>query len=276
MMTEIRFPLFGDELVIGFEDVDETRLEKNKEAIVKEALRLQRVFNFYDKHSELSKLNRERVHWASPELLFVLKTALTYCELTNGRYDISQGQAFLKRKAGSTVQVKDCSYKDIIINAEHVTLAHDDVLIDLGSIAKGYIADALETFIASRGFDQFFIDARGDVLFHNYRSEIGIQGSRTTAQVHEFTMKNGGVATSGDYLQYLGTYDENHLLGNQDYSSVTVVHDSLMIADVLATVISVTGKSLLAADLLAEEALYILDKEGIVAHNTLQLIEVRP
>lgn len=274
MNTEIRFPLFGKEIVIGFDDVDEGRLAQYQEAIVAEALRLQKIFNFYDEESELSRLNRERSIFASPELLEVTRTALTYCELSGGKYDITQGAAFLERKKGVQPRLRRCTYKDVIVFGENITLADEEVMVDLGSIAKGYIADRLKAFLIAKGFDHFFIDARGDLLFYRYHSEIGIQDSRGKGVVHEFSLENGAVATSGDYLQYVDTYEESHLLGGREYSSVTVIHDSLMLADVLATVTSVSGKDVLEQEAFAKEALFILDKHGQVARDTLQLVEV--
>lgn len=276
MTTEISFPMFGKEIVIGFEDVNDFILETHKEDIVKEALRLQKIFNIYDKESELSKLNTERKIKASEDLLFVLKTAINYCELSEGKYDISKGMLFIAKKQKVPVSNVSCSYKDIEIKDNLITLKNENVLIDLGSIAKGYIVDALKKYISDIGFDNFFIDGRGDMTFTNYYSEIGIQDSRLGGVVHEFVLESGSVATSGDYLQYFDSFENNHLLNNTDYSSVTVVHDSLMIADVLATVISVSGKDFVKnqVEMLKDIPLFILDKYGKIVYDSLKEIEV--
>ncbi|MCF7866517.1 FAD:protein FMN transferase [Candidatus Woesearchaeota archaeon] len=276
MLTEISFPMFGKEIVIGFEDVDDGILEFNKEDIVSEALRLQKVFNFYDGDSELSKLNKNRKIRASDDFLFVLNSALKYCELSDGKYDISKGFLFIARKNKVPISNIGCSYNDIVVKENLVTLVNDDVLVDLGSIAKGFIVDSLNKYISDLGFIDFFIDARGDMVFNNYYSEIGIQDSRSKGVVHEFVLESGSVATSGDYLQYFDSFENNHLLNNSFYSSVTVVHDSLMIADVLATVISVSGKDFINdhKDLFENIPIFVLDKFGKIVYDSLNIVEV--
>jgi len=275
--TEISFPMFGKEIIIGFEDVEDFALETYKENIVTQALRLQKIFNFYDENSELSRLNDLRKITASKELLYVIKTALKYCKLSEGKYDIAKGVLFIAKKKNMPVSNISCSYKDILIENDYITLLNENILVDLGSIAKGYIVDCLSNYIKSLGFDNFFIDARGDIMFNNYYVQIGIQDSRLNGLVHEFVLESGSVATSGDYLQYFDSFENNHLLNNKEYSSVTVVHKSLMIADVLATVISVSGKEFILKhkDILEHIPIFILDKYGKIVQDSLNSIKVK-
>lgn len=277
MNIDMQFPLFGKDIVIGFDLASEQELEGKKEPIVAEALRLQKIFNFYDAGSELSQLNTLKSLQVSKELLEVLKTALVFCELTDGVYDISKGREFLSRKQGIRTASLSGSYKDITIKENLVSLNQDDLLVDLGSIAKGYIVDSLSNYLQSLGFEKFIIDARGDMLIHNYRSDVGVQHPRSNTFAQTITLEQGAIATSGDYMQYLESFDQSHLLNNKDFSSVTVIDESLMMADVLATVLSVSGEQFMKdhTELFKENQLFILDKKGDVVMDTLHsLLEV--
>lgn len=55
-------------------------------------------------------------------------------------------------------------------------------------------------------------------------------------------MADSGVATSGDYNQYDGTFERSHILNATDAVSVTVVAKALEKADLLATAIFVSDR----------------------------------
>ena len=229
-------------------DVDEAIAGDLKDAFVAEAVRLQRIFNLYDPASELNLLNTKQTLDVSRELADVLTVALEYCVKTNGAYDITHGKRFLRRKQGNAVGPITCTYRDVHVqrsqSTTRVTLTHPDCLIDLGSIAKGYIADALLRYLHTLGVESAFIDARGDMAIAGAHLEvIGVQHPANDITVHPFILENQAVATSGGYRQYSGTPRTSHLLGESDARSVTVIAPTLMEADVVATAIYVVGSA---------------------------------
>ena len=147
MDYEFSDKLFGDKIEITLYDIEPQLAKPIAEDAYREALRLQKIFNIYDDESELSLLNRTRKKACSEELLKVLKRALEYCKRTRGLYDISLGKLFLQRKGQGKGEKPRCTYKDIKIEGNEVLLEHEDVLIDLGSIAKGYIVDKVVDFL---------------------------------------------------------------------------------------------------------------------------------
>ena len=152
-MKELLFEkeLVGDKITISLYDIDPVLAEPLLEETYKEAKRLEKIFNFYDKGSELSLLNKRRKLKVSNELLEVISKALIYSKLTSGDYDISLGKNFIERKSNKNLTKLSCSYKNIIIDGNEISLNHEDVLIDLGSIAKGYIVDKIIEFLKKRG-----------------------------------------------------------------------------------------------------------------------------
>ncbi|MFA6072587.1 MAG: FAD:protein FMN transferase [Candidatus Woesearchaeota archaeon] len=245
--------LMGGTVGFTLYNITEDAAKLIKYDLLNEAKRLEKIFNFYDPKSELSILNKNRTKQVSKELLEVIKKAINYAELTSGNYDISLGNAILSRKnmikdkkiAIQKTKINNnsnCSYKNIQITSNIITFNSKDVLIDLGSIAKGYIADKLANYLKQNGIKSAMIDARGDIIiFGKTKEQVEIQHPRNTDKLIEnFTLENEAVATSGDYNQNDGTYENSHILNAQDLISVTVIAKTLTDADALASVIFVT------------------------------------
>jgi FAD:protein FMN transferase len=237
------FPLLGGTVAVTLYDVDERYATLLFDEIRQEGERLQSIFNLFDPRSELSRLNRTRDLRVSQELRFVLRHALRFAASTGGAYDVTKGWLFLARKRGEPEPALACSFRDVALDGERVRLAHPDVLLDLGSIAKGYIGDAMLAFIEKLGVQNAYVDMRGDLKVMGERSEtVAIRHPRKPGEtIATFRLDKGGVATSGDYRQYVGSYERSHIVGAQDLISVSVVSSSLMEADAVASVVFVLG-----------------------------------
>jgi thiamine biosynthesis lipoprotein len=278
MTSHHSIPLMAGSVNITLYDIEGTLAEELILAAQEEGLRLQRIFNFYDPASELSRLNRERTMRASPTLRGVIALALRYAEITDGKYDITLGRQFLARKRGLPLPRVLCSYKDIIIEKDTITLAHPDAMVDLGSVAKGYIADRLLGFLQHRGVESAFIDARGDMRIAGTHLEvIEVRHPREERTVRPFVLENNAVATSGDYRQYVGSYDKSHILGATDLASVTITAPTLAEADAVATAVFVSGSAgarRLLARLPHAKALLITKEGREIALNGFRELEL--
>ena len=206
MDAERIFSLLGGDVEIVLYDVDTSISEDCFEEIYQEGLRLQKIFNFFNPKSELSLLNKKRTLFVSEELLYVIKNALKYCKKTNGLYDISKGKEIRCRKQGNPTKAVLCTYKDIRIIGNKITLLNPDVCLDLGSIAKGFIVDKLIEFIESKGVESAFIDARGDMrIFGKHLEVVEVQHPRKKKNASSpIVLENKAIATSGDYNQFYG------------------------------------------------------------------------
>ncbi len=242
-MQRKKLDMMGGQIELVFYDLEEDFNNPYFDDLEEYALKLQKTFNFFDPKSELSQLNRKREMEVSEELLLVIKNALEYCEKTEGRYDISLGKQITQRKQREEITPIKCSYKDIKIEGNRIKLDHEDVMIDLGSIAKGHIADRIIEKINEMGIDNVLIDARGDMrITGEYYTTIKIQHPRDREKtIHPIKFTSGALATSGDYNQCT-TYDDCHIIGRSQYASVTVYAENLMKADASATCIFLMSK----------------------------------
>lgn len=240
--TQIIEPMFGKEVILTAEGSSEQITKDLLLEAYEHGLKLEKIFNFYDKNSELSLLNKKRSLGVSDDLLFVLKKAIELSKLTSGLYDPSLGKQFLERKSGKDISSLNCSYKDISIQGNKVSLNHPDVLLDLGSIAKGYIGDKIAEFLISQGLNSFIVDARGD-LFIQGSHIINIQHPRDKEKfIGSIKSENSGIATSGDYNQFSKSYKNSHILNQKDLCSITIVAPTLAEADGFATALFVIDK----------------------------------
>ncbi len=241
----MKLKLFGSEIEIILPDMDESLANEIVGELYIEARRLEKIFNFYDKNSELSLLNNKRKLKVSNELLEVINYSLNFCKLTDGKYDISIGKNILLRKTKKNEINLNCSYKDIEINKNEVKLNKENLLIDLGSVAKGYITDKLVEFLKARGVENGLIDSRGDIAFFGEKPwKIEIQHPRNKEEkICSLELINCAIATSGDYNQYYGDFKKSHILNQKDIISLTVVAPTLKEADIYATVLFVLDKS---------------------------------
>jgi thiamine biosynthesis lipoprotein len=253
-------PLLGGRIEAVLYGLDDSSAEKIFSDLETEACRLQKIFDFYDSESELSMLNSKRSVTVSQELLEVIRMSLPYCAKTDGKYDITLGRQIIQRKKGENITPVDSSFRDVRIDGSRITLTHPDALIDLGSVAKGYIGDKLADYAKSRGVPGAFFDLRGDLIFFGERTEnIGVEHPRQKGElIHSFKTSNAGIASSGDYRQYFGDYKLSHIINSQDFCSVTVVADTLAEANLLSSSIFVSGTE--GLDKYADERFYALDE----------------
>ncbi len=236
--------LFGNFIEIkiyNYENLKKTQIILDD--LYVEALRLQKIFNFYDEESELSHLNEKRRMKVSKDLIIVLKEAIKFSKLTHGKYDVTLGEIFDRRKKGKRIIKQNCSYEDIKIKGNEVELLNPLVRIDLGSIAKGYITDRLADFLEVRGLKEFLIDSRGDIIVHgNSEHVLGIQNPRGKNSLFNIKLRNKSIATSGDYNQYYGSCKKSHIINSKEIISITVMGNSLALCDVLATAMFVSSE----------------------------------
>jgi thiamine biosynthesis lipoprotein len=236
-------PLMGGLVNVTFYDVPLDIAEPFFPEMGSEARRLDGIFNFYSPKSELSRLNCKRTIQASDELLEVIKTAIRFSRTSEGGYDVTLGRQFLARKQRIALPSVGCSFKDISVKADTVTLEHPDALIDLSSIAKGYIVDRLTDHMKSIGLEGGFVEARGDMrIFGRQLEVVWVQHPRNRGKLlRPIVLDNMAVATSGDYNQHDGDYTRCHILGCKRISSATAIAKTAMEADAAATCLMIVG-----------------------------------
>lgn len=108
----------------------------------------------------------------APETADIISKALVYCEESGGLFDISIGalttlwdfkEGIVPSAEALAEGVKHVDYAKVRVEGTTVTLLDPAAKLDLGGIAKGYIADDLCAMLADAGCDSGFVNLGGNV-----------------------------------------------------------------------------------------------------------------
>jgi thiamine biosynthesis lipoprotein len=139
---------------------------------------LNQIFSDYQPDSELSRLCRQAGQGpvaVSTELFEVLTCARQLAELTGGLYDPTIGPVVRQWRdaRGTGKEPTDLiayrrlvGYKKLQLDAtrQTVELTQPGMLLDLGSIAKGYVGDQALRVLAKQGIRRAAFEAGGDMV----------------------------------------------------------------------------------------------------------------
>lgn len=150
-------------------------------------------------------------------------------------------------------------YKNVVIDEENslVMLLNDDTSIDLGSIAKGYIADEVKKVLIDNGVTSALINLGGNVLAvgnktDNTNFNIGIQDPYDDRYdyVGIIGLNDVSSVTSGIYERYVEVEGVryHHILDTKtgfpidnNLASVTIISDYSIDGDALSTTVFTMG-----------------------------------
>lgn len=120
--------------------------------------------------------------------------------------------------------------------------------IDVGAVAKGYVADAIAAELKSLGMNSGLINLGGNVVAigsppNKTAWSIGIQNPDNNDIMDKVNINNLSAVTSGNYQRYYivdgkryhHIIDPNTLMPADMYKSVTVIHSNSTVADMLST-----------------------------------------
>jgi thiamine biosynthesis lipoprotein len=247
-------------------------LQKNTESVLS---RIDHLMSTYKDDSEVSRFNRLMPGMplrVSNQTIDVLTAASAISEQTTGAFDVTVGPLVDLWGFGSgsinsnkpdqnlidsALELLDWSALSINETASVISKSKA-IQVDLSAIAKGYAVDQVAAFLDSQKIDNYMVEIGGELVAAgvNQKSEpwrLGIEqpdfGGRKAYTV--VSLHQRGLATSGDYRNYFEQdgiryshtidprtgYPVRHLL-----ASVSVIADSCMTADALATALMVMGE----------------------------------
>ena len=229
--------------------------------------------SLYDPSSELAKINAaagKAPVKVSDEVLDVIEKSLTVSRMTGGAFDATVGSVEavwgdIQREGGGRLPGEEAvrealdrvGYQRVRVDRERKTvfLEKEGMRLDLGGIAKGYIADQGMAWLKRRGIREALVNAGGDIrasggtVSRPWR--IGLQDpSEEGRMLGVFSFQEGAVVTSGTYERYFETKDRRfaHIMNPgtgrpvEGLLSATVISDQAFLADALATAIMVEGR----------------------------------
>ena len=237
---------------------------------IKMAYRYENLFSRKVEGSDIDRINHAHGNpvEVDPETAALLSTAIEYAELTDGlvdptvapitslwKFNIETPNApnaeILKENASHV------NYKNVEINDNTVTMLDPIGGIDLGFIAKGYIADKMGQYLRSQNVTSALINLGGNVLTVGCKPDgsdfvVGVKKpfSMENETMMSLNINNTSVVSSGIYERYF--YEEgnfyHHILDTKtgypvenSLLGVTLIGPDSTKCDALSTAVFIMG-----------------------------------
>lgn len=286
-------------IVVYNKYISAKELQEIKIAIDDELSSMNIIFSTFEEDSELSKLNAisGNVYFiGSDSLINVMSLAKDVYHLTEGYYDPTVDPLVrlwgFGRDSNPAFPSKDeieasvalVGYDNVFITGNRI-IKKKNVTIDLASIAKGYAVDAIVRVLEKYKQKNYMVEIGGELFVQGnefYKKGwdvIIVDPDNVQKGIMTLRLKNKGVATSGNYRNFRPHVDGrkyHHIIDPKtgypvfnDLVSVTIVADTTVMADGLATGIFVMG---------AEKGLKLInsleDVEAVLIEKTVDGLKV--
>ena len=244
--------------------------------------------------SEVSRMNQAAGGNAvqiSPETMDILSRAIEISRKTQGAFDVTIGViksvwAFDSENPAVPDEsfirslLSKVDYRKIRLRDMEAFLNEPGMQIDMGGIAKGFVIDMGVQSLKESGIQAGLVEAGGDLRVfglhpHRNRWKIGVRHPRSQAGelIGVIETDETSIATSGDYERYFIKDGKryHHILNPKTgfpgggCISVTIVTESALMADALATAVFVLGHEegmSLIGRLEGVEGLILYEKDG--------------
>ncbi|MEF9945940.1 MAG: FAD:protein FMN transferase [Lachnospiraceae bacterium] len=214
--------------------------------------------------SEISRINQGagKPVTVSDDTIALLEKGLYYGELSHGSFDITiaplsdlwnfkDNKGVVPGETDIKEALSHVDYRNISIQDHTVTLKDPQSAIDLGGIAKGYIADQLKDYLKKQGVKHALINLGGNVLAVGNKSnhtnfQIGIQKpfDKKNEPITSIAIDDQSMVSSGVYERYFKVNNTlyHHILNpntgfpyQNDLLGVTILSEKSVDGDGLST-----------------------------------------
>lgn len=257
---------------------------------------IEKKYNVFDTNSFLYYINEKA--WEKPieldeETLKILNTVISFSELTGYAFDPTAIKLYkLWGFHNRNYNVPDKKVLEFVtryftgpkkyrIRGGKIELRRKGVEIGLGGCIKGYAIDKVVNILTNYGITNGLIVVGGQVYALGEKPEgekfrpwkIGVRNPRGEGIVETLSLENKSISTSGDYEKYFFSNGKryHHIFDTKTgfpaqldtgLASVSVVHESGFLADILSTALFVMGpeKGLMFAEKYKLPVLFIVVK----------------
>ncbi|TCK93363.1 thiamine biosynthesis lipoprotein [Natranaerovirga hydrolytica] len=228
---------------------------------------VERVFSKNLSESEVSKINNhsglEKVQ-VSEEVTYVVSRSIEHAKMSKGIFDVTIGPIINLWDIGGDAprvptkeEIQDLlelvNYTKIELDEDNhtVKLLEENMVLDLGGIAKGYAADQVALYMKENGIEHGIVNLGGDIVTIGAKPDnepwaIGLQDPQSGSgeSIGALLLEDESVVTSGIYERYIEEQDAfyHHMIDpNTGYPfenellSVTIISELAIDADALST-----------------------------------------
>lgn len=295
---------------LSFSGPDNRKAGQIKEEVLQEIERLEALFSRTRPESEVSEVNRQAGILSvsvGAEVFHVAEQAYAYARISDGAFDPTIAPlidlwGFLDhnyRVPGTaeileTLPLVDYTRLELVREEQSLFLPEENMGLELGGIAKGFIVDRILDLLKAAGIEHAFVNAGGDIGMIGSRPDgekwrIGIRNPREEERIIAvLPAAAGSIVTSGDYeraftedgINYHHILDPKTGLPARELISVTIVAGEAVEADAISTAVFVLGPEK-GLDLIEKrtgvEGLLITPQMEIIISSGLEnIVELHP
>lgn len=239
---------------------------------MEEIRRLEELLSAHLEGSDIYQLSaRAGSEWVdiSSESQDLLQRGIAFGELSEGLLDITAGPLIdlwaidpphghvpTEEELNQTLPLID--YRLIELDNQRAFLPNQGMEVNLGAIAKGYIADRLKEFYSDQGISNGIINLGGNILLMGSKPgdqpfRIGIQDPQSDrgADLGAVTLTDSSLVSSGDYERFFEDSQGkryHHIFnpytgypGDTGLQQVTVISSESLLGDALSTSLFLMG-----------------------------------
>lgn len=240
--------------------------DKTLDAAFSLCQKYERLLSRTETDSDVSRLNSSQGFCeVSEDTRKIVEKGVYYGALSDGKFDITiypvstlwdfNGEVIPNRDEISEA-LKNIDYQSVEINDNSINL--NGKKIDLGGIAKGYIADRVRDYFIDSNVPEGIIDLGGNIIVFGDRDyTVGVKKPFSDGEIiAAIKLRNKSVVTAGVYERYIEQDGKiyHHILDpktgvscESDLYSATVISDSSLDCDALSTVCVLMGHKNAAA-----------------------------
>lgn len=252
----------------GIEDLDDTQQQKEALQLITDAFALcddyEKILSKTVEGSDVYRINHAGGQAVEVDLetIEVVNKGLEYSRLSGGAFDITIGKVsdiwnfqemddkgnhvgVIPEEGVISEAMNHVDYSCVIVEGNTIRLTDPMAELDLGGIAKGYIADKVAEFLESKGVTSAVVDLGGNIVVIGEKGEsidnpvgtefkVGIADPNSEGLLGLLECKDKTVVTSGTYERYfeLDGKRYHHVLDTEtgypadtDLLAVTIVAD---------------------------------------------------
>jgi len=227
-------------------------------------VRYDSLLSYFSEKSLVSEINTRHRARLEPELVGLFQLCDSISRLTAGRFDISiaplmkiwgfyDGKTVVPDSALILRARQRVDFRRIVLRNDSI-FTPEDMQIDLGGIAQGWVADRIAGLLKGYGVKAAIIDIGGEVVCVGRSPagrpwRVGIRHPRGEGVIETLEICDGALSTSGDYEKFFIVGDRRypHIIDPRtgeparDFVSVTIMGPDAAFCDGLATAVCVMG-----------------------------------
>jgi thiamine biosynthesis lipoprotein len=222
--------------IIIYSERDEFFLRSLTEQLFEDIDRYENSMSLFIQGSDIDVINKfsgKRAVRVSPEVFEIIKLSKYYSEITGGYFDITVGPLmklwgfYRKRdKVPSDDEITDVlekvGSKNIVLNDEDrsVYLVKDEMVLDLGGVAKGWCVKKLVEKLKSFHIENFLINSGMSSVYASGSPGTEKYWRAELPNVYGFSFSDEKIYLKDNAVSVSGTYEKVVQLGENKYSHI--------------------------------------------------------